>query len=64
MRWGTPKEYAAFYRASLTDQYKTGFLFWLEHENPDLWQLVKKELRQEISHESANDPVRQTDARA
>jgi hypothetical protein len=44
VRWGTSKEYAWLYKASLTQQYKNQLLFWLSWENPSLHALVLKEL--------------------
>lgn len=54
MRWGTPAEYAWLYNASLSAQYKYQLLQWLEWENPNLWQLVKKELARGDRKGSAN----------
>ena len=44
MRWGTPKEYADLWKVS-GEQYRNQLLFWLQFEKPDLYELVKKEIR-------------------
>lgn len=43
-RWGTPKEYAAYFGMLLTVSGRKEFHWWLEREKPDLYQLFKKEL--------------------
>lgn len=55
MRWGTPKEYAWLHKVSLTQQYKTQLLFWLQWENPQLYKMVLKEMGRDQSPSS--DPT-------
>ena len=47
MRWGSPSEYAAYYKLLLTHNGRLEFRGWLERENPSLYQLVMKELKLE-----------------
>lgn len=44
-RWGTPKEYAAYYKLLLTNHGRKEFKWWLERENPGLYQLFLKEMK-------------------
>lgn len=56
MRWGTPKEYAALWKDS-GEQYRNQLLFWLQFEKPDLYELVKKEIRHDTpSHTHGETP--------
>lgn len=47
-RWGTPKEYAAYCRL-ISPRGVQEFLWWLERENPALFQLVVKEIARSSS---------------
>jgi succinate dehydrogenase flavin-adding protein (antitoxin of CptAB toxin-antitoxin module) len=45
MRWGTAKEYGAYYKLLLTDSGRREFRWWLEKENPELFKLFLKEAK-------------------
>lgn len=53
MKWGSPPTYAWLHRVSLTEQYKTMLLLWLQTENPELHKLVLKEIGIEANNTAA-----------
>ena len=44
-RWGTPKEYASYYRLLLTESGRKEFHWWLEQANPDVYLRFLKEAK-------------------
>ena len=57
--WATPKEYADYYRMLLTHSGRREFKWWLERENPGIYQVFCKEV---ATYESALDRKRRADA--
>ena len=57
-RFGTPKEYASYYKLLLTNTGRREFLWWLERENPSVFQLLQKELARDrkASRPTREDP--------
>lgn len=51
MKWGTSATYAWLWKVS-GPTYKNELLFWLQTENPQLFELTKKE----IAREAKNQP--------
>lgn len=43
-RWGSPREYSAYYGLLLTRSGRLEFLGWLERENKPLYEQTQREL--------------------